>query len=425
MPNFGETFLDKEPKDYSSIFTLHKSQKDKICFKDIPEFNELYKFVRNKKYLSKKIDYFSSSKKDGTHLFLAVISQANKYVHNYGTTRYSIKRFRNIAGKYINYLFQEKATLDIYIPILLTNFEFNSFAINENIQVVRMDDIFQLSRQTINGHGSGVHKTVLGCATHCLKLQYYNFSYENVFDIVHKTSNINAYPLDTIDQFFASIRICLGIDTGYAQLISKLIDVEEVFAAAKLIELHGTSLRAYPSKFDNYAWNESVPSISREGMKKIKKIYLKLLENGDKKIELSVDRINRSFLRNHHEDSFLDDLIGLESLLTDDSKDSLKYKLSLRLAFLLSSNGEKNKNYKKIVSHLYDYRSAIVHGEKDKDKKRFVTIDGTKYDCNVESRKYVASTMEFILLNYDSATIKELSIYLDKCIFDYITDKSC
>ena len=288
-----------------------------------------------------------------------------------------------------------------------------------------MDSLFQLSRQKISNYGSSVHKTVMGCATHCLLFKNYYLNYGDSLFTNNSMETINCYPLDKINKFFSAIRINNLIDTGYAQLISRLVNIDDGYYTANLLELKGTSLRNYPTNFDDYGWNKNIPTLCIEDCNKIKEIYLKLLDSNDKKIELAIDRINRGFLRDNEEDLFIDMLIGMESLLTDSSKSSINYKLSLRLTYLLSRSNIKIYHYNSIISKLYDYRSAIIHGSKDKERKKTFSISGINYNCIETSKKIFCESLKYILLQISPQSIKDLPSFLDKKIIECIVDSNC
>lgn len=61
----------------------------------------------------------------------------------------------------------------------------------------------------------------------------------------------------------------------------------------------------------------------------------------------------RSLLRDNSEDAFLDILIGIEILLNDNEKSEVTYKLSIRVAYIMSKLNKGNNadysNYKRII----------------------------------------------------------------------------
>ena len=53
-------------------------------------------------------------------------------------------------------------------------------------------------------------------------------------------------------------------------------------------------------------------------------------------MDIAISRLRSSYLKTSEEDSFLDLVIGIETLLSDDDKGELTYKLSARVAVLLN-----------------------------------------------------------------------------------------
>jgi hypothetical protein len=56
-------------------------------------------------------------------------------------------------------------------------------------------------------------------------------------------------------------------------------------------------------------------------------------------------------------------MIGLEALYLPDGNTELSFRLSVRVAFLLSSKIERKNTYE-FLRKIYDVRSSVVHGNK-------------------------------------------------------------
>jgi Apea-like HEPN len=144
-----------------------------------------------------------------------------------------------------------------------------------------------------------------------------------------------------------------------------------------LPKLKGTSVRKYPNYFDNFHWtNDSFPTISNNELKQIGIVYTNLLTNENNKIQIANRRLRYSYLRDSEEDSILDIIIGLETLLSDNEKTEITHKLALRTAKLISIF-KKDSNALEIfelVKKVYEFRSAVVHGSSKIESKREIKI---------------------------------------------------
>lgn len=87
------------------------------------------------------------------------------------------------------------------------------------------------------------------------------------------------------------------------------------------------------------------------------------------KLEFSFQRFNKSYGRESDEDKIIDLIISLESCLLPDKVQELSYKLSLRLAKLLSCDEPPKRTYE-MIRTAYEIRSRILHnGETFKEHK--------------------------------------------------------
>ena len=129
--------------------------------------------------------------------------------------------------------------------------------------------------------------------------------------------------------------------------------------------------------FDNFYWaNESFPKISDNELKQIGIIYSNLLTNKTNKIQIANRRFRYSYLRDNEEDSILDIIIGLETLLGDTEKTEITHKLALRTAKLISVFNKESKALEifESIKKIYEFRSAVVHGSNKIESKREIKI---------------------------------------------------
>ena len=100
-------------------------------------------------------------------------------------------------------------------------------------------------------------------------------------------------------------------------------------------------------------------------------------------INRAITRFSKSLDDNQIEDFFLDNVICLESMYS--SKESeISFKFSLRIAGLLGRNSNEKQKLQKLMYHIYDLRSRIVHGDEVPE-----IIGDDEYSIEKDSAMYV------------------------------------
>jgi len=83
------------------------------------------------------------------------------------------------------------------------------------------------------------------------------------------------------------------------------------------------------------------------------------------KFDLAVRYFNRSYSQHFLTNIFLDIMFVLENLFLRNTNQELKYKLSMRMAYVLGGhNNTKREGIFAFIKECYDIRSKIVHGSK-------------------------------------------------------------
>lgn len=372
-------------KDYSSCF----GKDGMILESEIKSFHDFLMFVKGHSDIESRFtppgwEESTSSitmKMTDILVYSMITSLIDRYVHINGSAEFETSVADLVVTEVTNYVFLKKLPIDIVIPILFVNFQFEELNLSENIVIRRLTDEEQLSRSNIKSYNTSIHDRVMHSATHALVLNNWevnNSEHILRFDIL---DNSRAYPRDLIDKFFASLRIVNGFNTGYAQIFS-LARQWQSHAKANLPYTTGVSVRAYPAVLEDYYWNiEELPKLTENEASNVGSVFNKLCEVTENSIELSVKRLNQCLVRDNEEDSVLDATIALEALLAGDGNQGITHKLAMRVAGLakISDNFSTTPNQAfKDIKSIYDYRSAIVHGSKKIDKKRVVKIDETK-----------------------------------------------
>jgi len=403
FPNIHNDVFKPHPK-YSDIFTYKSYDGSQLINTDqLVAINKYKSFCKYKcdslgTFLPK--NFYDEDRQSIIDLFSMDIltSLVERYYELYNTCEYDSNKFDVIANPVLNRLFAPKLLINFYIPILFTKFLKDKYDINDNTSIIKMDDKFHRSRAGIKLYSSAVTNKVLSSATHALVLKDWSIENHNTFNLTQIFNNINYYPMGLINNFFGSIRVLRGINTGFCQLLVFPVDWADNYKG-DLISLQGTSCRKYPSLFDNYYWNnDEFPVLNDNDIEEICSVYNSLINIQENKIGLAINRINRCFLREDYEDSILDATIALESLLIDDGNQEMTYKLAMRIAYLSKHFPNFKKNAQDVfkdIKNIYTMRSKIVHGKHEKD---FNNIYSEKKELNSSDTEQSIDYLRKILL---------------------------
>jgi hypothetical protein len=381
LPRFSKNLMSG-PTDYKDAFGRLLSP-PQIRVDELKTFQSLLDYAesnaRLKNYFKSTIEALEKEIfKD--RVFSIPQYLIDRYIHTYKDALFSVEHLIPIYLPLEAGFLKDTLQADIVIPILFLKFDFNGMTLNDGASIEHMNDDFQLARISKRAFSPGVHDTVIGAATHALVLHTWKLLNKSYWEVLNTFSEVSAYPLQYIDNFFAAIRIATGVGTGYAQLLSRPIEWALRYTA-HLPPLEGTSIRAYPTWFEEYYWNSPVPTLTNKDVMEIGRVFSKLLEIENNKLKIVIRRLNRCFLREIEEDSILDATIAMEALLSDDERQEMTHKLALRMA-ALSRLSKNNKQEPVEVFHavkkIYRHRSAIVHGSTKPSKKREIALSDKK-----------------------------------------------
>jgi hypothetical protein len=385
MPSISE-YSSERPYKIDEIFDGWDKQNN-LDLNSFPEFLALKDFLlKNDKFKSR----FLITTLNDENLFDSLIEHTIKRLPVQFLERYFLLNtskvedealLKDIYLEFENYIYPDYLNFDISVPILFLNFDVEEFSIGENIIIRKISEKYQKARFDVRSYSPAILDTVISSATHELVLKNYHLKHENFTFYTHSPLDYeSAYPIDKFELFFNSIKIIRNENSGFAQILVYPHNWSDFFKM-DLPRLKGISLKKYPNYFDNFYWNkESLPQITESDLKEIALVYNDLLKNENNKIQISNRRLRYSYLRDNEEDSILDIIIALETLLSDNEKSELTYKLSIRISKLLS---HFNENYNSVeifsfMKKIYDYRSAVVHGSNKIESKKEIKINNTQ-----------------------------------------------
>jgi hypothetical protein len=161
--------------------------------------------------------------------------------------------------------------------------------------------------------------------------------------------------------------------------------------------VYGTTLRRYPSEFDNFGWAGAGATVTVEQLGEVRSIYEAIVGDQSEAIRLALNRLNGCLTRSDAADAILDGTIGLELVLGDDENQALSYKLRLRaaaLAVLHADPAWPAVDVASKVKRLYEARSTIVHGRRRKRSKKASEPTDTH---NTKERLNASDVLRFVL----------------------------
>lgn len=410
LPRFSEEFFTKGPIKYRDAFGGSKDD-------TLESFLNLWEFVKEQVHIKKRLlhpnmllerdnDKKFNHRTADFFKFIVLSIPADlidRYIHINGKSEFGKKAFDSIYDEYIASIFEERLCIDICVPILFLKFPFDDLTLESAVKIEKMDENFHLARAPIKAYGPGVHESVLSCATHMLVLENWEVSNNSQWQLSEILSNASAYPIQHINNFFASLRIVTNSDTGYAQLLTRPKSWANGYKAY-LPPLYGTSIRAYSNKFEKYYWNKKdIPELSSDDCEDVRSLLSKLSGANENTIRVAIRRLNQCFLREDEEDSVIDATIGLEALLSDDNHQEMTHKLAMRVGALSNiPEAQLKKPYDAYqeIKKIYAYRSAVVHGSTKTHKKKEIKLDEIRSipasDLAIE---YLRKVLKILILN--------------------------
>lgn len=396
-------YSDSAPRDYvstvkpSGILGIFGGQFD-VKENVLPALDRLIEYLQSH-HIGSRLTYtdFKGEPSFADYTVNKILSGAvEKYLHRHGITAPVDPKTRDvILGPLLFGVIRRTHHLSLMVPIALTHFEFERFSLSESTYIARIPERFQLSRARMRTHGTGASDQVAHAATHAFISNGWSLEVDTVGDVSKSLSSASQNALDAVDSFLGALRVATGVKTGYAQLLW----VPRGWALDYYCDLppvYGTTVRQYPSEFDNFGWTRECPTVTKGEMSAVRTVFEQINNNDSEAVRLATRRLSSCLTRNDPSDAVLDGTIGLELLLGDDQNQSLSYKLRLRAAALtwLSGSSITATEIADRVKQVYEARSAIVHGKKPKARKKAVDSNST---LGEDDRQLAAELLRFVL----------------------------
>lgn len=425
IPKYELKDFPKDRIQYGAIFDDYRDDYLNITVFD--EYTILLEYINNNPELKKIM--IEENKTDS--LKYRIKNMTSGIVERY---LYSINATQNIpedledklkplvAEKLLRYIDTE-LKIDIYVPVCLTTFEDEIIKLSDQVEIIRISDDIQKSRQQVCSYETSNEDWLAACATHMIVLHGYYLKNDKFMSITTTTRNYRTYPLHVIDNIMAVIRIVTGYTIGYEQILTRPLNWIDGFCA-DLTPLYGAKSHFVNAKEIEKMWMLlSVNKISSEQAMEIQKLFACVLscEEDKKKGNLSfaLKRLNRCMLREENDDMAIDATIGLEALLSGGTKGEITYTISNRIPVVFKH--EHNDTYtpkicRAIMKKIYNYRSNVVHGSVIKDKDKYYEINGTKVEIEKIAVDFLRYTLLFALHNSEYLDAKKYDEFIDLTI---------
>lgn len=382
-PTFSNNFLGKEPIDYAYIFSHH--DKTKVLYTSLDGYLDMISYFSNHPKIASIFVYNYKNDKEKQLYIPFVYDLIKRYLTLY-TITFKENKFKELFLEITRFYVSKKLELEMWVPILLTDFKCDYFKINENYYIKKLNKIEQLSRCQIKYYGSGVHETVMGLANFVLVREnielnlpepHVEYSLDRFYNNFFAKNDVDLY-------FLAQYMVCFK-KSGYSQVVYNPLNWGKRYKG-NLIPLSGFSIREYPDYFDDYVWldKNNFIEISESRLEEIKELFLFFMNTDSLKLKNALKRFRYCVYRTKDDDSILDSVIAMESLLDDNTQGEITFKISLRMAYIVSLHNNKinpNETFN-VMKKIYKYRSNIVHGNSIKENDNKIEYNNRIYTVN-------------------------------------------
>lgn len=378
--------------DYSSALSYQKNE-DKIWIEEVDGVKDSIDLIASDENLRSRLLINKHVDKDKISLCILLIlgDLLDRYISKEKDTRFIEEKFEDVYQEVLNSYLLDVLEFDICIPILMLEFEDNSIQLSETVSIERMTPEFIRSKSIVGGYDTRSERLVLDCATHMFVVKGCYLK-NTEWDTVGLLTDKNVYPQTQINKLFACLQIITGEKTGYAQIVVKPTNNWiNRNCRGDVLGFIGAKAQEYPESFKQQGWTKEHIKVNSEKIGEVKLLFEHLIGVENSALDLAIDRLHRSELRDREDDTILDAIIGIELLLSDNDKGELTYKISSRMATittLLENFPYRPAEVKKSVAQVYRYRSDIVHSRKPKPSTTTISINEKTEISSVELALY-------------------------------------
>jgi len=349
------------PVDWSSVVSVNQDRLGSPTISAVPQLADLAAFIRMDDELAKRLTLPGIETSDLRERWLDhdTLELVGDIVgRSVGLGADTDAELLAIYLERERAIFNAKLSVDVVVPILLTQFDTEHFAISKDVRIERMDEATNASRAP-HLH-STVNPFLQAAATHAVVLS--GLEIANPGPGPRSATRGSQIDSRIADVAFQAIEIASSTPVGYAQILLRPIGWSDGWTHdLPPIETVNT-VRRYPPAFDEQGWNTAGRSIALSGLTTLPKIF-ENLSRALPRVELAARRLFQSDLRVDEDDILIDACIGIEALLGE-GRDELTHRMSLRAAAALST-GSASADPRAIydlTKKVYAERSTVVHG---------------------------------------------------------------
>ena len=424
IPKYYLSEIPEGMENYDAIFNGYQSEKiiihEYVCYKELIGWIENNQEVKKLFIKSNNADYEYRLR----NLIRNCIERYLFVVKATADVPVDLKdKMFHVVEESLRYYLEEKLYIDICVPVCLAVFEEDNIVLSDNIEIVRMTDTFQMSRQKACTYEVNGEDWVAACATHMIVIRNYYYNNVDDFSLNAATQDYNLYPLREIDKIFGIIRLVTGYSLGYEQILSR--PLEWMYdSCADLPVVYGAKAHfVHPKEIKKFWMSIQVSVISKEQCERIRELYLKFVESEDK-IQFALSRFNRCMLRDEIDDMSTDACIGLESLLAGGTKGEITYTISNRIPIVFANNSTElysANNCRALMKKIYNFRSKIVHGGKLKENEKYVDVNEVKVFVPKMAVEFLRYVLIYMIENPEYLDVTKIDSYIDEAIGNSIT----
>lgn len=424
--HFYHTTNYNTPKRYSDLLRGTDSQFGINCH-SIQGFDDLVKLFQESEIAGKMIA--SEVKYMNSNVMHYIGNIANRYLYltkNFTEGEIDIEVVDQLITEQLIRLFAEKLNVNICVPICLLEFETDELEIADRISIVKMTEEFQISRFNATHFESTQENNLVQCAAYMIRVKGYSVENKEKESLHNAVTNYWSYPLELIDDLFAAIRIVVGFKTGYGQLLVEPIDWADDWTT-DMLPVYGANIRAFNRKdaeVDFFKYD--IEKILNEDCELIKEIFVIIREKRDdekpnpqfKKVFIAIQRLNRCMLREADDDTALDAIIGIETLLSGDTHGEITYTISNRMAVVAAMTNQcpySPADARRAMRIIYGLRSDIVHG-RTISKNSKVKMADQEIETKALAVDFLRYSLLFVMKNQEYLDIKNYEATLDTSI---------
>ncbi|MBZ9623683.1 hypothetical protein G9F71_012570 [Clostridium sp. FP2] len=414
------------PKKYGDVLKSSDGQFSINCNK-LEQYDVLLKAFNDDEALNKMIASEPKYIENSVVRFISNI--VNRYL--YVTKRFEEEEIdvhvvKELISEQLLRYTSETLNVNICIPICFLDFDSDEIEITDKITISKMTKDFQLSRFNVSNYESTQESHVVQCAAFMIRMTDYQIKNEEKDSARNASTNYWAYPREIIDDIFAAIRISTGCNTGYGQFLIEPIGWADEWIA-NLIPLYGAQIRAFNrNDVDTKFLQHKIYRVTTQEIVLTRELFDVIRKKREpkknskelKRVFIAIDRLNRCMLRESDDDTALDAIIGIETLLSGDAHGEITYTISNRIAVVIAKLDDcpySANEARKAMKIIYGFRSDIVHG-RDAKKNKIIVINGQERYTKELAVEFLRYSLLFIMKNNEYLDVKRFEDALDEAI---------